>query len=1067
MKSVRSILCILLVMVLTLASCKPGEKSSSDISETSDIDSSSSLTETSSDDSSSTSSDVSNPSSKSTSNSYGGNLGYTGPRLTYKPESFTNTKGTVENVKLPGKEYSPVYGKDVYANYKPSDGSIGPSGATDKDRVYILLYDHTDWHGGRINFYNPADGTGVRDRQLSAMQIGLRETYPGLKLGNQYGGGTYEYFDKRVKELGDAKSKEVWNKFLNIAKSPDYSIVGGTYSQAVSGYISEELAILQFQYGLDEIKKWTGKTVKYYAHSENTGFYYMPQILKDFGYDGAITRTHWQVAGYPPAFNKSFGWWVGPDGTPIKVITTAAGDNLRVDGGINRSEADLVDWARHVPGLLNSGSTIRQINNYYYDKKKLGIDYVVMTCIEDTGFDIHVPNIIKAIQKADPKGEKYKIVTAEELFKIVKVDSENPSFRMTPNQWQMQWNSGYFGNNLVKASQINTYYTDALEKLTVFAKIAGISGVKENRDLFDRSWKAIIEAEAHDGHLVPEFTHASWVALERSRSAMDLIKTQVEGNLINSIQTKHNGKNLVIFNTQSFDRKEIVNYKLEFYEDIKITGVKDADTGKNISFDIMDAETRFGVTTLTLSFVADVPGFGHATYNIITSKGKSENTLKPSSNLLNTVNSSGKVTLNGKDFSAVIYKDGSLESMKLKDGTEVIGKSSNIFTGRFHNLDTPQTGTKETSNAKVTSIEEGANIYRVTVSGSIKNQDFVWKMAVYKTLPYADFNLVFDFEPNVGIGNYVLPGGKFFGATAWTEANDNARRDRLCVNFNTGFKLASGNDPFNPSYSLYDASAYNSKVNVSRYTAFYPEQFKRENESNTLSTWPKLDTNHIYNIFSKYFIDISDTAGNKGFSLVTQGNGAYVYDGNMLSYVLARSSPAEDNPFDEINQLYTSFRGWTEAGLQGGFSMSSIGIEQSGKGNYSWQYRIIPHAAKASTTTFKLSDGSTFDSLREGIAFNNPLYIVYMEKGNDGKLPPKYRYMLTDTGSGTITSSLKLYNGNIYARVFEYQGKKWGTARFTMNAKPASIQPVSMNLRETRNHPSYLGPYKIYTYRVK
>src|SRR5512136_2500267 len=52
----------------------------------------------------------------------------------------------------------------------------------------------------------------------------------------------------------------------------------------------------------------------------------IPQILKGFGFKGAIMRTHFMMYGYNPTYKSAVGWWIGRDGSHIPAIPTYKGE---------------------------------------------------------------------------------------------------------------------------------------------------------------------------------------------------------------------------------------------------------------------------------------------------------------------------------------------------------------------------------------------------------------------------------------------------------------------------------------------------------------------------------------------------------------------------------------------------------------------------------------------------------------------------------------------------------------------------------------------------------------------
>lgn len=126
----------------------------------------------------------------------------------------------------------------------------GPGGKSDSDRLYILCYDHTDWHCGRFSTEYIFGRHFYAGHQIPLMK------YPRLKIGNQFGGGYYDW----LATLDDTQNAFFFSSLQKLIKTYHCDIVGGTYSQPVSAFLPEETAIRQFTYGLEAIKSipaWT------------------------------------------------------------------------------------------------------------------------------------------------------------------------------------------------------------------------------------------------------------------------------------------------------------------------------------------------------------------------------------------------------------------------------------------------------------------------------------------------------------------------------------------------------------------------------------------------------------------------------------------------------------------------------------------------------------------------------------------------------------------------------------------------------------------------------------------
>ena len=76
-------------------------------------------------------------------------------------------------------------------------------------------------------------------------------------------------------------------------------------------------------------RKYFGVAPDVYLMSEHAMHAQIPQLLKDFGFRGAIMRTHYMMYGYNPVFDVPIGWWVGLDGSRVATIPTYKGEGAQ------------------------------------------------------------------------------------------------------------------------------------------------------------------------------------------------------------------------------------------------------------------------------------------------------------------------------------------------------------------------------------------------------------------------------------------------------------------------------------------------------------------------------------------------------------------------------------------------------------------------------------------------------------------------------------------------------------------------------------------------------------------
>ena len=177
------------------------------------------------------------------------------------------------------------------------DAQRGP--AVNNDTTYMLTYDH----GGLILW-------GEDHFQIKLQNaISWLDKYPSFKIGLENEAHIYDYFAENNVALLD----EI-RQYLRQYKGR-FGIGSCTYGQPLSVFISDESNIRQIYYALDTEQRLFNYRPPVYIMSEHAMHSQIPQIIKGFGFDGAIMRTHYMMYGYNPVFNVPIGWWTGLDGT--------------------------------------------------------------------------------------------------------------------------------------------------------------------------------------------------------------------------------------------------------------------------------------------------------------------------------------------------------------------------------------------------------------------------------------------------------------------------------------------------------------------------------------------------------------------------------------------------------------------------------------------------------------------------------------------------------------------------------------------------------------------------------
>ena len=880
----------------------------------------------------------------------------------------------------------------------------GPTGTSDRDRLYILCYDHTDWHCGRFNTDYIFGRHFFCDHAIPYLK------YPALKIGNQFGGGYYDYLASLTHDMDKYRFQEL----LRLIREHQCDLVGGTYSQPISAFLNEEVAIRQFTYGLDSIEKYTGIRVRYYAFSENTGWYYLPQILNDFGFEGALLRSHYQPMGYPAECDTSFVDWVGPDNSRIETIPSYEHDNLRVgQHGLSNSEAAFMNWYQYVEEIETLPTVLDNLNRYYDEKKEQGIDYVVMASVEDFNWHVTFDQLFPMLDEIDPKHEKYCFVTLEEVIGILKANHcPKPAFDPKPNLWSFAHNAGYIGGLLTQMNTLVAGKITGAETLTAFAAVVG-KALPSVEEKIDFAYKQHLCAEAHDGYEVPETTDIAIHQLMDANRAVTAVQEQALQQLTENIQSTPDS--IAIFNTQCYDRTEPVQVAVPHRLGYRVCAIYDPQNCP-VAFDILTVNEQETV----VSFLASVPAFGHSVYRLQRSPGTDKCTMLP---------------IDQQDFTAVspsgtlVIKDRHLQGIFNCTGEQIIEQID--LSAVIYDLDCPSNEQFYKATGAVTEICEGKTAVHITTAGMIGAEPFQIVYTVYKSYSAIDVTVSYTCNHSVGIGTPPHSQGE-----AWGESNENFRHRRLNINLKPAFSFAPSADRNTLDYPPRDPVYYNEQVNLTRYTPFYPEEFKRENDFNTFQSAPHIPERHIYDINSRYWAVLSDQPGNKGLIVCAKGNEIMTYDGWEWSFVQLQATKYVSSVFrfgKERNEL--------------------LG-ENLPEKVYRHQYRLVPHNGKLSTTEYMVN-GKKADVHRMGLDFNVPFIVRYCPDMH-GSLPLSYQYICPLSLEGTAATTVKSVDDAVYVRIYEYAG--------TCHPLSEPLSCVSMDYRQKRPDTSCLEPYKIITY---
>ena len=446
--------------------------------------------------------------------------------------------------------------------------------------LYMLTYDH----GGLVLW-----GTEHFTRYLRNA-ISWLDRYPGFKIGLDNEAYTYDF----LKQQDTALLNEL-RGYLEHYKGR-FGIGTSTYGQPLSQFINEESNIRQIGYALETDQSVFHYRPDVYLMSEHAMHSQIPQILKSFGFKGAIMRTHFMMYGYNPTYDSPIGWWIGRDGSRIPAIPTYKGEG----NGFGWVTEDNLILTRYPGPECNEPLEA-------FREKFSNINPLLATRADDSG--LRQEGLVKEYEGKSG----YKWILLDEIFNLF--PSPVDEFKTMPDDFHVRMPWGYCGNEIWNMSRKAEVKILTAERLAAMESLLG--GDNHEAEI-QESWKNLLVAQHHDIQICGilkdsrKFLPAS-IGLSDSviRSSMSFISSQMQGGGLTRV---------TVFNPLSWARKEWISVDVLLAGNTKNIAVQKGDNA--VPFEILSSEFKpeQNMTELKLLIQTDIEALAFHSYTIVKTK---------------------------------------------------------------------------------------------------------------------------------------------------------------------------------------------------------------------------------------------------------------------------------------------------------------------------------------------------------------------------------------------------------------------------------------------------------------
>ncbi len=556
--------------------------------------------------------------------------------------------------------------------------------------LYLLTYDH----GGLVLWGREHFAEHLKSA------VSWLDRYPSFKIGLDNEAYTY---DKLAQE--DPNLLEELRSYLRKYVGR-FGIGTCTYGQPLSVFVNEESNVRQIGYALAADRKHLGCAPSVYLMSEHAMHSQMPQILKGFGFTGAIMRTHYMMYGYNPTFDAPIGWWIGLDGSRIPAIPTYKGEGAQ----FGRTTVDNWILTRY-PGDNAPKSLVD------FKREFSRIQPLLATRADDAGLRR------EALVKEYEGKPGYRWILLEEIFPDFPAPQKE--LRTAPNDFVVRMPWGYCGNEIWNTSRRAEIAVLTAERLAAVERMAG--GENHQAEL-EQAWKNLLVAQHHDIQICGLLSDARTflpTSIETSKSVAEsslrFLASQMSGD----------SPQVVVFNPVSWPRKDWLEVSLSLPRGwAKHLQVRHGDRTVPSAVLLADLYSDGSLRDVNLAIQTDLPGLSVGSYAL--TPADSRPTERAGGLRIDPEN----LALSTPDFEIRFHPSGGLSSLTDKPTGRRLFRTaqrSAFFAGRIDGNEVESQGTWVFRRA-----QGGAPWAIACENGFVGTIPYTFQMKVYADSPRID-----------------------------------------------------------------------------------------------------------------------------------------------------------------------------------------------------------------------------------------------------------------------------------------------------------------------------------------
>jgi len=425
----------------------------------------------------------------------------------------------------------------------------------------------------------------------------VRNTYrSALNMMDEYPGFVFAGSSARTYEWMEEKYPELFEEIRRRVKEGRWEIVGGMWVEPDLNMPGGESLTRQILIGKQYFQHKFGVDVKVGWNPDSFGYnWQLPQIYKKAGIDYFVTQKLLWAHEFTTFPYKLF-WWESPDGS--RLLTYFPHDYGSAMEPVSMAE-DVSVW---MPSI------------YHHDLKDPQMMYLYGVGDHGGGPTRSMLDTAERMMSPGIVFPKLEFGSALDFFADIsnRRDLEIPIWK---NELYFQYHRGVFTTQ----SETKKLIRQTEEKLLDAEKFASLAHLYRKpypREQFTGAWKGLLFDQFHD--IMPGSGIATnYVDARRDLEAVGRVSDAILGGSLGEISahinTQQSGTPIVVYNSLSWDRKEVIEVEAQLPSATSYIAVVDS-SNKPVPFQLLanDHETH----RVRFLLLASAPAVGYATYYV-------------------------------------------------------------------------------------------------------------------------------------------------------------------------------------------------------------------------------------------------------------------------------------------------------------------------------------------------------------------------------------------------------------------------------------------------------------------